>query len=437
MPSTLLPVIAYAVFSLIPLALASLFGPLGHHATYAFELGRAFGLIIFPVLAMQPVLAARFREISAPYGLDMVVDFHKYMGAAIVAAAILHPLLLAYGGHGLSLLISLDVPWQIWVGKAALLLLVVHAGISLFRKKSGLDFERWRTIHDILGPAVLVLVAVHSFFIGGDIQHVSALKVIWVLALLAGAGVFVFHKFVRPKRLPRYTVKTVEPAAKNVWTLTPPEGRSPKYLPGQFHFLTFHRDATLPEEEHHFTISSSPSEAGIIASTIKESGDFTRTIGKTRPGDTVSVQGPFGRFTHVEEDPERPLVFIAGGIGITPVRAMLRSMADTGADRRVILLYANKTVDDIVFREELEAIAQTGRPRLEVVHILSRAGTDWSGPAGHVDKEMIRERCGDVLDTAVFFVCGPLGMARAVLRDLKELGVADSRIRREEFMLLD
>ncbi|QJT09419.1 oxidoreductase [Oceanidesulfovibrio marinus] len=438
MRNSVLPVIAYAALALVPLAVVTVFGSLGGYADYIYELGRSFALIVFAVLLLQPVLAGRFREITEPYGLDMVVNFHKYMGVTALCLIIAHPLLLALGGRGLKLLTSLSVPWEIWLGKAALLLLLIQAGASLFRKRLGLDFERWRRLHDILAPTILVLAAVHSYFIGGDLKYVPGMRELWVVALLGSAGVFVYHRFIRPKRLPRYTVRSVEPAAQNVWTVTlaPPDGRSPRYEPGQFHFLTFRSDH-VPEEEHHFTISSSPTEAAIIASTIKESGDFTRHVGSIAPGDTARVHGPFGRYSYVFEDAEVPLVFIAGGIGITPLRAMLRHMADTGADRRVALLYACKTEADIVFRAELDALVEGDRPRLDVTYVLSRPDEGWSGSRGHIDTALIRECCAGMLDEAVFFVCGPEGMAKAVLGSLTELGVPMSRIRREEFLLLD
>ncbi|HIE26514.1 TPA: hypothetical protein EYP66_04440 [Candidatus Poribacteria bacterium] len=81
-------------------------------------------------------------------------------------------------------------------------------------------------------------------------------------------------------------------------------------LPGQFHFIKLYREGGLPVEEHPFTISSSPTEKGFVSSTIKESGDFTATIGQTKPGDTASVQGPYGRFCN--GDLENKAFYICG-----------------------------------------------------------------------------------------------------------------------------
>jgi predicted ferric reductase len=208
-------------------------------------------------------------------------------------------------------------------------------------------------------------------------------------------------------------------------------------LPGQFQFVTLFRGRGLPVEEHHFTISSSPSEPGYHASTIKESGDFTITIGQTRVGDTAAIHAPFGRFSYVLYPQARDLVFIAGGIGITPLMSSLRHMGDTQAERRVLLLYSNKTESDIVFREELARMEEEmGRgPKLQVVHVLSRPEEAWPGEKGHLDREKLARLCGERLGTASFFLCCPPPLIHSLVPILRDLAVADSRIHFEYFSL--
>jgi len=206
-------------------------------------------------------------------------------------------------------------------------------------------------------------------------------------------------------------------------------------LPGQFHFIKLYRGTGLPVEEHPFTISSSPTEDGFVSSTIKESGDFTATIGKTKPGDTAIIQGAYGRFSYVLHPEEQELVFIAGGVGITPLMSMLRHMRDTRTDKDVLLLYGNKTENDIVFRGELSEIEAGGYPHLKVVHILSQAGDEWRGETGFVDKEKIERLCNGGLGTKAFYVCGPPIMMDKVIRTLRTLGIPNRRIHHERFSL--
>ncbi len=432
-------IIAYVLALLIGPVAAALTGEAEAH-TFASILGMTLGLGGFMILMLQPVLAGRFRFIERPFGLDMVLRFHKYMAGLAVVLLLAHPVLLAWGGVGFQkMFFSLNVPWYIWLGKAALVLLLINAGLSLFQTRLGITFERWRLAHDILGPAILVLVFVHSFFAGHDLSA-PAMEVLWPVILGASVVVFVIHRLVRPFKLNLQPLRVtdVQKEARNVWTVEMESRRGEVYdhLPGQFHFLTFRRGRGLPVEEHHFTISSSPTEKGVLRSTIKASGDFTATIKDTKPGDLVSAHGPFGRFSTTLHPEETDLVFIAGGIGVTPLRSMLRHMADAKLPRRVVMLYANREEQDIVFREELEAMAGGERPSLDLVLVLSRPGRDWRGERGHIDGEMIDRHCRQIMDRAVFYVCGPPALAAAALDALKERGVEDARIRREEFTFL-
>jgi ferredoxin-NADP reductase len=166
-------------------------------------------------------------------------------------------------------------------------------------------------------------------------------------------------------------------------------------------------------------------------------GDFTSTIDKTRKGDTAAVHGPFGRFSYQLHPDERDLVFLAGGIGITPLMAMLRHMRDTGDTRNVTLLYANRREDQILFRRELEEIAAGEYPKLQLVHVLSRPTDDWNGETGHVNGNMLDKYCGQNLNDRTFYICGPSRMAELLIASLRTRNVPDASIRREIFSFLD
>ena len=113
----------------------------------------------------------------------------------------------------------------------------------------------------------------------------------------------------------------------------------------------------------------------------------------------------------------------------------LRHMRDTGADRRVLLLYANKNEGDIVFEGELDRITGQDKPRVEVVHILTQAGSDWQGETGRLDREKLKRLCGDRLSGSTFFLCCPPAMLQNLLAILQGLGVPLPRISYEYFSL--
>ncbi len=430
----------YALGVGFPLLLAVL---LGHTTSRSLlhELGLGLALSGSAVLLLQVVLAARLKWTERPFGLDMLLRFHRNMGALGLAMLVLHPVFLALGGSGWGLLYSPSVPWFVYIGRLTLLLLIANVVLSLARKRLGLRFERWRLIHDLLGPALLILAPLHGLSAGHDL--VDGLGMGWAAAFGLAFLLFLHHRVLRPVLLGRhpYRVMEIRPKAEGVWTLrlAPPKGgRRFDYLPGQFQFLTLHRPGRgLPTEEHHFTLSSSPTETRYISSTIKAAGDFTATIGKTRPGDTATVHAPFGRFSYLLHPEDKDMVFIAGGIGITPLRSMLRHMQDTHADKRVLLIYANRTEADIVFREELEELTTLPKPRLTVVHVLSNPGPGWTGERGRIDKALISRLCGEECLSKAFYLCGPPGLVRATLKSLRELGVSERQIRLEYFSFLD
>jgi predicted ferric reductase len=371
--------------------------------------------------------------------LDIVSRFHKYMGVLALGLLLAHPPLMAYGGAGLELLYSLNLPWYVLLGKALLLLLFVHVLFSLLRQRLGVNFEKWRRIHNVLAVIIIPAAFVHSLSAGYDTWP-TPIRILWVILLGLTIFAYVHHKVLTPRRIARnpYRVESVERETKNVWTvkLVPPVGKDVyDYHPGQFHFLTFLRSGGLPIEEHHWTISSSPTNRDFISSTIKESGDFTATIGKTRVGDTALVEGPFGRFCYDLYERDKDFVFIAGGIGITPMMSMLRHMRDTEKEAHVLLLYANRTEDDIAFRSELSKIESESCPHLETIHILSNPPSVWAGESGRLDEAKLRRLLDRRGEETGYYICAPPPMTKVAIAGLRSLGVPFSQMRTEQFSL--
>lgn len=313
--------------------------------------------------------------------------------------------------------------------------------MSLFQKRLSLGFECWRRLHDLLVPSIVALAFTHSWFVKSGFPG-TVLAYAWPSCAAFSVALLAWHRIARPFLAARqpYMVSAVRPEALGVWTLelTPPPGLEVyKYLPGQFQFLTLRRGRGLPVEEHHFTISSSPTQCGFVGSTIKEAGDFTATIGLTTPGDMAVVQAPFGRFSYLLHPEDTDIVFLAGGIGVTPLMSMLRHMRDTASSISVAFIYANRSQQDIVFREELTQIEAGGYPRLKVTHVLSRPEPGWEGEVGHLDESLILRFCEGRLEGKSFYLCGPPGLVAVSLEALKRLRIPSHRIRREIFSFLD
>jgi 3-phenylpropionate/trans-cinnamate dioxygenase ferredoxin reductase subunit len=168
--------------------------------------------------------------------------------------------------------------------------------------------------------------------------------------------------------------------------------------------------------------------------TIKELGDFTAKIGNVTPGQVVYLDGPYGAFTIDRYQQAPGYVFIAGGIGITPVMSMLRTLADRGDPRPLLLIYANKTWEDVTFREEIEELKK--RLNLRLIHVLGDPPEDWEGEKGMVTRELLSRHLPKLPELQEYFVCGPPPMMDAVETSLYRLKIPIGNVHSERFNLV-
>jgi predicted ferric reductase len=181
---------------------------------------------------------------------------------------------------------------------------------------------------------------------------------------------------------------------------------------------------------HPFSFSSSAEVAdGRVEMTIRTLGDFTRAIQDLPAGRRVYLDGPYGAFTI--GNPADMHVLIAGGVGITPMMSMMRTLADRRDLRPVILLYGSKDWASITFREELEALK--ARLKLTVVHVLSEPPVGWSGEQGYIGAEMFKRYLPPPYDQHEYFICGPNIMMDAIEKALGDLRVPLSKYHSERY----
>jgi ferredoxin-NADP reductase len=182
-----------------------------------------------------------------------------------------------------------------------------------------------------------------------------------------------------------------------------------------------------------FSLSSSPTETERISVTCKISDTpFKQALSRLRPGDTAEVHGPIGLFLL---DRERPSVFLAGGIGISPFRGMMRYAADSGDRHERRLLYSARVPEELVFRSELDELAQEF-PHLRTEYTVTRPAeseTEWHGRVGRIDATWVRE-VATSLDRPKYYVVGLPEMVIDTLSMLRgSLGVPEDDIDYEVF----
>lgn len=200
------------------------------------------------------------------------------------------------------------------------------------------------------------------------------------------------------------------------------------YEPVQFCGLELTTDAG--NQEYPMSLASSPTQEFLEFGARLSTSPWKRAFAALRPGDEVEVDGAYGHFVL---DESHDAVFVAGGIGITPLKGMARYLADSHSARSAVLLYSNRTQDEIAYRRELEEIEKLSN-RFTVIHTLTREpqDTSWVGRQRRIDAAMIREAASSLTDPT-YYLCGRSAMVMEIGQLLFELGIPRERVTFEVF----
>jgi predicted ferric reductase len=425
----------YLVLTLAPL-FALLIGPRPPGRGFWPDLSVALGYAGLAMMGFQFLLTARFRRLSAPYGIDIVYHFHRQISLVAFSLILAHPLILfVHNPVNLRLLNIFEPNWAARAGVFSLVALFVLIATSLWRLPLGIQYEPWRMMHGFFGSLAVALAMTHIIFVG-YYAHTPWKTWLWVILPLTWIALLMYVRFYRPLRMLQrpYQVTGVIEEVGDAWTLVvePVGHRGLSFWPGQFAWLTIWR-SPFAIQEHPFSIASSAEKPERLCFTIKALGDFTETVKEAQPGDRVYLDGPFGAFT-VERFSASAYVFIAGGSGITPIMSMLRTLADQGNRQSLLLIYANVTWDDVIFREELPELED--KLNLRLVHVLEKPPDDWEGERGFVTAEIIERHTEEAWQDPEYFICGPDPMLDAVESALETLHVPMQKYHAERYNLV-
>jgi ferredoxin-NADP reductase len=205
------------------------------------------------------------------------------------------------------------------------------------------------------------------------------------------------------------------------------------FSPGQYFFVTL-PDVGYQDDKglrRHITVVTSPNEKGVLgfATRMRDSA-FKRSLGELPVGTEVEVESPKGNFV-LPENASRPLVFVAGGIGITVFRSMLRYIREERLPYRVTLIYSNRDRESTAFLDELREIEQA-LPDLRLILTMTQ-DPGWEGETRKVDGEFVKDYLDDDLNRYRFLVAGPPAMAEGVQQALEEAGVQDENVIAERY----
>lgn len=252
------------------------------------------------------------------------------------------------------------------------------------------------------------------------------------LALLVGN---IFARIVSPDFRQAFMLRKKEQLSPDIWGFWFEPVRPFSFIPGQYlEYTLAHPRADARGVRRYFTIASAPEEGRILLATrfaAEKGSTWKKALGEMQEGDEVIASKVAGEFT-LPADPKQKVVWIAGGIGVTPYRSMAKHLLEKNERRDIVLLYAARTEPDLVFRDVFESAERIGMRNVYILSDTDRLPTDWKGRTGRLDADMIKAEVPDLTER-LFYVSGPEPMVNAISETLQSIGVPERQIRRDYF----
>jgi predicted ferric reductase len=425
-------VLLYLFFVLAPL-FALLLGSHPPARDFWTEFAVAIGYSGLAMMGLQFGLTARFRFVTEPWGEDVIYHFHRQISLVAVGLVIAHPVILLARRPELREMPNFgEVPWGARFAFLSIFCVVLLVVTALWRAKLKIRYETWHVTHIALAVIAVVAGLLHmfgwSFYLGDPWK-----RALWISLPILWIGLLLYVRIVKPLvmlRRPYQVVEVRQERGDTTTLLMQPDGHPGfRYRPGQFGWLTLW-GSPFKITGHPFSFSSSAATTdGRVEMSIRNLGDFTSGVSSVPIGKRVYLDGPYGAFTI--GNPADMHVLIAGGIGITPMMSIIRTLADRGDKRPVVLLYASRDWDSVIFREELEALK--ARLDLTIVHVLTNPPTGWPGEQGFINADMFRRHLPAPYADHEYFICGPDVMMDAIENALGRLRVPLSKYHSERY----
>ena len=395
--------------------------------------GRILGLLAGYGFVVLVALMARLPPLERGLGSDRLARWHAMGGRYVITLVTGHVIGIVWGyavtanenviSQSATLLTSYP---DVLMATVAWFLLLGIGAFSARAARRRLKYETWYYAH-LYTYLAMALAFSHQFADGQEFVTSAGARIAWSALYITVGAAIIWFRFLTPLRKAarhRFTVHSATMEAPGIVSLFI-AGRDLDKLgaePGQFfrwRFLT--RD--LWWQSHPYSLSAMP-RGDLMRITVKARGDHSAALPDIPPGTRVIAEGPYGAFTPALS--HRRVLLIAGGVGITPIRAMFAAIPKRMSDG-ITLIYRASDPRDIVFRRELDAIAADRGATVHYV-IGSRAELGY-------DPLSARSLQSGVpgLHRYEAYVCGPPGMTEAAVKSLREAGLRRYRIHHESF----
>ncbi len=432
-PSTTARVALWAVVGVNLIIVEALWLTSGTGKNSLLTVAKFFGLHVALIMMLQLVLIARLPWLDRRIGMDRLTSWHRWVGFTLLWTVVLHATFILVGYATLSgvsvfqtFLSLAGVPASL-LGMCAAAIVITMATVSLRYLRRRLQYETWHALHVLLYLALL-LGLIHQMLEGTTFTSSPLATVYWWTLWSLVVGALVVGRIVVPiwrNARHRFRVAAVVPESDNVVSVHV-TGRDLDRLParaGQFFIWRFpgHNGWW---QANPFSLSAAP-DGRTLRLTAKAVGSTSAGLRDLPVGSRVFAEGPYGAFTALQRTREATLL-IAGGVGITPIRALLEE-----SEGSVVVLYRVHTAADAVLLGELEELA---RVRGAELHVLTGRTGAGSPPNLPFEPGNLRRLVPDVADRDVF-VCGPPAMTSMVIRSLRALNVPGRQVHAERFSL--
>lgn len=397
------------------------------------QLGKVCGLFAAVLFFFQIILVQRLNVFDRIFGLDRIYNFHRLNGFLIIGLALLHASLVVLP-EGLD---NLPIGWKFWpemLGATLFVILAFFVAIAYFRR-SILPYHLWRMIHRPVGYLLVVILVVHVLNVSDSFEDGTPLIALMTLIAVVLLTVIAAKLYAAKKSIQKTPVQNSRRVGDDIVSLQLTVPSTFTHAPGQFAFLQLH-GKNISAEIHPFTIASAPGVSKSNGNTndnsleffIKRCGDWTSDINPDEKLE-ASLQAPFGLFSYLARPLPAMLIFIGGGIGITPLLSMLRQLSSDKHSSPLMLIWSLARKADMFLAEELDEL-KARLPYLQI-HILY---TREEGGA-RLNTERLGVLLQDVPRDSHFYICGPEAMMHQIRQDLQQLHFDRKTIFWEQFSL--
>ena len=432
-PAVVAQVVLAAAFLAHLVVVEVLFAQAGAGQNTVLTVAKLVALHAASLMMLQLVLVARLPYLDRRIGMDRLTSWHRWVGFALAWAVVTHATLVVLGYAALysmpvlATFVSLAGVVASLLGMCAAAIIVAIAAVSLRSARRRMSYETWHALHMALYLAVL-LALVHQGLEGTTFASSPAARgywwTVWALVLIA----FLTGRIALPVlRNVRHRFRVVAVAAESDDVVSVyVTGRDLDRLgarAGQFFIWRFPRYNGW-WQANPFSLSAAP-DGRTLRLTAKAVGTTSAGLRRLPVGTRAFLEGPYGAFTALQRTRPSALL-IAGGVGITPIRALLEELAEPA----VVLYRVHSTADAVLLPELRRLAGECGAQ----VHVLAgRTGTG-DPPLAPFAPAKLAALVPDIADRDVY-VCGPPAMTDAVLRSLRELRVPRRQVHAERFSL--